>query len=138
MANDSGWDVRDHDFSDYDRDDNGECGDCCECECADDDRCDDCASCCAPDGSYHKKCKSNVGWNTQTGGVTMFNRTIEKMYERTADAALVNKFFGGTIPQNDIEVIVLKPHAKEILEKAKELQAKEDERNNVVTAKIVA
>jgi len=122
-----------HDFSDYDREDNGECGDCCSCTCADDDRCTDCASCCAPEGSYREKLKP-ITHNTKTGGNV--NRTIAKLFEKTADAVLVNKFYGHQIADNDVEVIRLQGKQKELLAAAQAKQDEQDKHANVVNARV--
>lgn len=66
------------------------------------------------------------------------NTTIAKLFEKTADAVLVNKFYGSHIAQNDVTYIMLKGKEKDLLAMAQGLQAKEDARNNIVTAQIVA
>lgn len=125
----------------YTREDNGECDDCCNCECTNDDRCGDCLDCCAPDHKHvHKSVhgKSKWGSTKQEGENKTMNSTIIKLYPATADAVLVNKFYGHIIKQSDIEVITLKGKEKDILEAAKGKQAKEDACKNVVTARITA
>jgi len=60
----------------------------------------------------------------QSGGDTMgLNTTIAQLFDKTADAVLVNKWFNGQIAQNDVEVVKLKGKEKELLAAA---QAKED------------
>lgn len=120
-----------------------QCQECCGTQNPE-DCCDECREC-REDGCDHgqgqaaqPKPTPAYMWSVDAQGGSHMNTTIIKLFERTEDAVLVNKFFSCQIAQNDIEAIVLKPHAKEILEAAKKLQAKEDARQNIVTAKIVA
>ena len=52
------------------------------------------------------------------------NTTIAKLFEKTADAVLVQKWFGHQIQQTEVEYIRLNGKQKELLAAA---QAKEDE-----------
>ena len=60
--------------------------------------------------------------NQQESGENM-NETIAKMYEKTADAVLVNKHFAGVIPNNPVSFAIHNPVKDEILAAAKEKEA---------------
>lgn len=115
-----------------------ECKDCCG-EADLDDCCEGCHDCDC-DGrraqAGHVANKPIIS-STKTGGSNM-NRTIAKLFEKTVDAVLVNKFYGHIIADNDIEAIKLAGKQKEILAAAQELQDKQDAAANVVKAKVVA
>ena len=112
------------------------CEGCTDC-CGDvdyDDACEECQehrddNC----GQPHSKPTQPTTWR-----VEHMNTTIAKLFEKTADAVLVNKFYGSQIQQTDVEVIKLKGKEKDLLAAAQAKQANEDARNNVVRAQIVS
>ena len=62
------------------------------------------------------------------GGKNKMNDIITKLYEKTADAVVVDKYFSGQIGEGFIKEVVLKPHADEILKEAQKRQKADDER----------
>ncbi len=66
---------------------------------------------------------------TQPKGSNM-NTVIARLFAKapTEDAVLVQKYFGVTIAQNDVSFIILDGKQKELLAKAKELEAKANEK----------
>jgi hypothetical protein len=122
------------------------CAGCMDC-CGDvdyDDACDDCQehrddNCGVPlTPPVPTNTNAPTSWSTiNKGGSSMgLNTTIASMYEQTADAVLVNKFYGHEIPQNDTSKVLFGDKADEILEAAKSKQSKEDAQRNVVRAQI--
>jgi len=72
------------------------------------------------------------------GGSSMgLNTTVASMYENTKDAVLVNKYFGNEIQQSKSNEVLFSDKGDELLEAAKELEAKDKARENVVRAQIV-
>lgn len=57
-------------------------------------------------------------------------KAISDVYEKTSDAILVDKHFGLTLNSGPFHEVIVKFLKKEILEKAKELEAKEKEKND--------
>jgi len=57
-------------------------------------------------------------------------KAISGTYEKTSDAILVDKHFGLTLNSGPFHEVIVKSLKKEILEKAKELEAKEKEKND--------
>ena len=105
----------------------GDCDDCQECQCYEEDKqCDDCRDCDCHNKKSNKEAINQ--WNTKLKGADM-NRTVAKLFETTADAMLVNKFYGPIIADNDVSYIALKDSADDILAAAKVKQEEEDERN---------
>lgn len=111
----------------------GLCEDCRNC-CGDaawEDLCDECRDCnCHADDRPQP---TSTQWR-----VERMNTTIAKLFDKTADAVLVNKYYGSQIAQNDVTYIMLKGKEKDLLAMAQDLQKREDARNHIVTAQIVA
>lgn len=59
---------------------------------------------------------------TTKGG--SMNGTIAKLFDKTSDALLVEKYLGGVIADNVVSTIVLEDKTEELLAKAKELDEK--------------
>ena len=113
------------------------CHDCCG-NCDYDDACDECREHRDDNCGFPYEHNIKPKWSTKIGGVELMNTTIAKLFEKTVDAMLVNKFFGHQIAQNEVAYITLNGKQKELLASAQALQAKQDVNANVVTARIVA
>ena len=144
MATD-GWYVPEHKHYSIDDDLCEECRDCCG-DNDYDDCCDGCQECgCRgrerqaeeKEEAYRASHPRPITQNTKTGGWNM-NRTIAKLFEKTVDAVLVNKFYGHQIQDNDVSYIMLNGKQKELLAAAQKLEDTQKAHANVVTAKIVA
>ena len=121
----------------YNREDSGECSDCQECNCSNDERCSDCNSCCAPSRETQRAC-SHQHQSVPAGGNQPMNKVIAALYEKTADAVLVTKYYGHEIRDNDVQLVQLEVDgvAEALLAKAQAKQDEEDARKNVVSARI--
>ena len=66
------------------------------------------------------------------------NKVIAALYEKTADAVLVTKYYGHEIRDNDVQLVQLEVDgvAEALLAKAQAKQDEEDARKNVVSARI--
>ena len=65
------------------------------------------------------------------------NTVIAGLFDSTKDAVLVNKYFGNEIQQSKSNEVLFSDKGDELLEAAKELEAKDKARENVVRAQIV-
>ena len=74
---------------------------------------------------------------TIQGGSSMgLNTVIAGLFDSTADAVLVNKYFGHEIHQSKANEVLFSDKGDELLASAKEQQAKDDAREHIVTARI--
>lgn len=65
---------------------------------------------------------------TQTKGESTMNKTIAKLFEKTADAILVEKYLGSFIQPDPVDYIALNGKQEELLKEAKQLEKEAKEK----------